>query len=331
MYANSVLGAVGNTPLIRLSKLSEHIGRDIFAKAEHLNPGGSIKDRAAKSIIIEAEKTGKLKPGGTIVEGTAGNTGIGLAMVALARGYKTLIVMPNNQAAEKYAFLRLQQAELVTVPPTKFVDPAHFYHTAKRLAEERSAFWADQFENEANALAHYQETGPEIWQQLEGRVDALVLASGTGGTIGGTSRYLKEQDARIKVVLADPYGSGLYSFIKTGAWKSEGSSITEGIGIMRSTANFRQAKIDDAIQVGDNKVVEMAHWLLAHEGLFAGGSAGLNVYAAAKIALTLPKGARVVTFVCDGGQRYQSRLYDDAWLAEKALTPKAYELDEILA
>jgi cysteine synthase A len=281
-------------------------------------------------MILEAERSGKLKPGGTIVEGTAGNTGIGLAMIGLARGYKTLIVMPNNQAEEKYSYLRALRAELVTVPPTKFADQAHFYHTARRLAEERGLFWADQFENEANALAHYSSTGPEIWRDMNGHIDALVLASGTGGTIGGTSKFLKEQDPKIRVVLADPAGSGLYNFVKHGEWKSEGSSITEGIGIMRLTKNFAQAKIDDAVQVSDLKMVEMAHWLLAHEGLFAGTSAALNVYAAAKVALTLPKGARVVTFVCDGGQRYQSRLFEQKYLDEKGLTPKATSLDGIL-
>ncbi|MCC6808112.1 MAG: cysteine synthase A [Deltaproteobacteria bacterium] len=334
--SDGVIDAIGNTPLIRLPRLSTAIGREIYAKAEHLNPGGSIKDRAAKYMVLEAEKDGRLKPGGTIVEGTAGNTGIGLAMVALARGYKALIVMPNNQAAEKYTYLHALRAELVTVPPTKFADQAHFYHTARRLAEERnargeSAFWADQFENEANARAHYATTGPEIWRAMDGRVDALVLSSGTGGTIGGTSRYLKEQDARVRVVLADPAGSGLYSFVKRGEWKSEGSSITEGIGIMRSTANFRQGKIDDALFVSDQKMIDMAHWLLAHEGLFVGTSAALNVWAAATVARGLPAGARVVTFICDGGQRYQSRVFDEAWLKEKGLTPKATELDAILA
>lgn len=330
MIAQSVIGAVGNTPLIRLEKLSEKIGRDVFAKAEHMNPGASIKDRAARQIVLDAEADGRLKPGGTIVEGTAGNTGIGLALMALARGYKTLIVMPNNQSAEKYAYLRALKAELVTVPPTKFADQAHFYHTAKRLAAERGHFWADQFENESNARAHYSTTGPEIWSQMNGKIDALVLSSGTGGTIGGTSKFLKERDGNIRVVLADPGGSGLYSFVKTGEWKSEGSSITEGIGIMRSTANFRWAKIDDAMQVSDTKMVAMAHWLLVNEGLFCGTSAALNVYAAAKVALSLPKDARVVTFLCDGGQRYQSRLYDDAFLAEKQLTPQATELEQIL-
>jgi cysteine synthase len=320
--SDGVTGAIGRTPLIKLHTLSQLTGREIFGKAEHLNPGGSIKDRAAKFMVEDAERRGLLKPGGTIVEGTAGNTGIGLAMVALARGYKALIVMPDNQAPEKYTYLRALHADVHAVPPTKFADQAHFYHTAKRMAEERpGAFWANQFENTANAEAHYQTTGPEIWEAMDGKVDALVLSSGTGGTIGGTSRFLKEKSRGVHVVLADPMGSGLYHHIKSGEMKSEGSSITEGIGIMRITQNFAQAKIDDAIQVNDAKMVAMAHWLLRHEGVFVGSSAALNVWATAKVAASLPPGARLVTFLCDGGSRYQSRLFDEGWLATKNLVP----------
>ncbi len=329
---DGVFGAVGNTPLIKLSALSSTLGREIFAKAEHLNPAGSIKDRAAKWMILDAERRGALKPGGIIVEGTAGNTGIGLALLALARGYRALIVMPDNQAPEKYDLLRALRAEVRAVPATKFADSAHFYHTAKRLAEEiPGAFWANQFENPANAQAHYESTGPEIFAALEGQIDALVLSSGTGGTIGGVSRYLKERRPEVRVVLADPMGSGLYSYVKTGKIESQGSSVTEGIGIMRLTENYRQAKIDDALQVPDSKMVEMVHWLLVNEGLFVGSSAGLNVWAAAIVAQSLPSGARVATFICDGGQRYQSRLFDERWLAEKGLTPKDTALDAILA
>ncbi len=326
-----VFGAVGNTPLIRLERLSRYVGRDLFVKAEQLNPGGSIKDRAARWMIEAAERDGRLAAGGTIVEGTAGNTGIGLALLALARGYRCLIVMPDNQAPEKYDTLRALRAELHLVKPTKFSDPAHFYHTAKRLAAERSgACWMDQFENPANSQAHYAATGPEIWTQLGGRIDALVASSGTGGTIGGTSRFLKEKDAQVRVVLADPGGSGLFAYVKHGELKSQGSSITEGIGIMRITANFGQAQIDDALFVPDAKAVEMAEWLLQYEGLHVGSSAALNVWAAAQVAATLPQAARVVTFVCDSGQRYQSRLFNPAWLAEKNLTPVEHELPGIL-
>ena len=325
-------GSVGQTPLVRLERLSDALGREILGKAEHLNPGGSIKDRAAKYMIEAAERTGALGPGGTLVEGTAGNTGIGLAMLALARGYRAIIVMPDNQSPEKYAALQALHAEVRTVKATKFADPNHFYHTAKRLGQAlQDAVWTDQFENPANAQAHYETTGPEIWRQSEGRLDALVMSSGTGGTLGGTSCYLKQQNAAIRVVLADPPGSGLYSYVKTGELKAEGNSITEGIGIMRVTHNFARGKVDDAVRVVYKNVVEMAHWLLEHEGLFAGSSSALNVWAAAQVARQLPRGARVVTFICDGGQRYQSRLFDNAWLAAKGLTPQNRELEAILA
>ena len=326
-----VTGCVGNTPLILLKKLSDALGREILCKAEHLNPGASVKDRAAKFMIEAAEAAGTLRPGGTIIEGTAGNTGIGLAMLALARGYRAIIVMPDNQSPEKYAALRALRAELRTVKATKFADPNHFYHTAKRLGEElKDAVWTDQFENPANAQAHYVTTGPEIWRQTEGRIDALVMSSGTGGTMGGTSCFLKEKAPNARVVLADPPGSGLYSYVKTGEMKTEGDSITEGIGIMRVTQNFARGKVDDAVRVVDKNVVEMAHWLLAEEGLFAGSSSALNVWAAARIARDLPRGARLVTFICDGGQRYQSRLFDETWLAEKGLSPQAQTLHDVL-
>ncbi len=326
-----IAGSVGQTPLILLKRLSDSLGREILCKAEHLNPGGSVKDRAAKFMIEAAEQAGALRPGGTIIEGTAGNTGIGLAMLALARGYRAIIVMPDNQSPEKYTALRALRAEVRTVKATKFSNPNHFYHTAKRLGQELAdAVWTDQFENPANSQAHYVTTGPEIWRQTEGRIDALVMSSGTGGTLGGTSCFLKEQKPTIRVVLADPPGSGLYSYIKTGEMKTEGDSITEGIGIMRVTQNFARGKVDDAIRVHDKNVVEMAHWLLEKEGLFAGSSSALNVWAAARLARDLPRGARVVTFVCDGGQRYQSRLFDETWLAEKGLVPQNREIEPIL-
>lgn len=326
-----IAGSVGNTPLIRLQRLSDTLGREILCKAENLNPGGSVKDRAARFMIQAAEKAGALKPGGTIVEGTAGNTGIGLAMLALASGYRALIVMPDNQSPEKYAALSALRAEVRTVKATKFADPNHFYHTAKRLGEELpNAVWTDQFENPANAQAHYETTGPEIWEQTGGNLDALVMSSGTGGTIGGTSKLIKEKKPSVRVVLADPPGSGLYSYIKHGEIKTEGNSITEGIGIMRLTHNFSQAKVDDAVRVVDRSVVQMAHWLLRNEGYFVGSSSALNVWAAARVAADLARGARVVTFVCDGGQRYQSRLFNDDWLSEKNLNPGDDSLDQIL-
>ena len=317
---DGIASAIGKTPLVLLPRLSELLGREILGKAEFMNPGGSIKDRAALGMIEAAAASGELKAGGTIVEGTAGNTGIGIAMLARALGYKALIVMPDNQSAEKYDYLRALGAELVSVPAVPFANQAHFYHTAGRLAQERGGFWANQFENPANAEAHYRTTGPEVWSQ-SGGLDALVLASGTGGTIGGTARYLREQKPNVKVVLADPLGSGLYEYIKHGTMKTEGSSITEGIGIMRVTANFAQAKPDDAVRVTDDKVVATAHWLVAHEGLFVGSSSALNVWAAARVARDLPRGARIVTMLCDGGARYQSRLFTQKWLEEKKLWP----------
>jgi cysteine synthase A len=326
-----IAGSVGNTPLILLQRLSDALGRDILCKAEHLNPGGSVKDRAAKFMIEAAERHGVLKPGGTIVEGTAGNTGIGLAMLALAGGYRAIIVMPDNQSPEKYTALEALRAEVRTVKATKFADPNHFYHTAKRLAAELpNAVWTDQFENPANAQAHYETTGPEIWRQTNGQLDALVMSSGTGGTLGGTSKFIKEKKPQVKVVLADPPGSGLYSYVKHGEMKGEGSSITEGIGIMRLTSNFKQANVDDAVQVVDRSVVQMAHWLLRNEGLFVGSSSALNIWAAAQVARNMSPGARVVTLACDGGQRYQSRLFDDSWLAAKDLAPTVQSLDQIL-
>lgn len=316
-----IADAIGKTPLISLPRLSDLVGREILGKAEFMNPGGSIKDRAALGMIEAAAKSGELKPGGTIVEGTAGNTGIGIAMLARALGYQALIVMPDNQSPEKYDYLRALGAELVAVPAVPFANQAHFYHTAGRMAQERGGFWANQFENLANAESHYRTTGPEVWEQSCGRIDALVLASGTGGTIAGTARYLREKKANVKIVLADPLGSGLYEYVKRGEMKSEGSSITEGIGIMRVTANFAQATPDDAIRVTDDKVVATAHWLVQHEGVFIGSSSALNVWAAARASLDLPRGARVVTILCDGGARYQSRLFTQKWLEEKKLWP----------
>lgn len=276
MQTGNLSAVVGKTPLIRIKSLSEVTGCEIYGKAEFLNPGGSVKDRAALGIIQEAERTGQLQPGFTIVEGTAGNTGIGLATIAAQKGYKCLIVMPNNQAQEKYDTLKALGVELVTVAPCPFANENHFYHTAKRLAlESPNRFWANQFENTANFKMHYQTTGPELWEQLNGKIDAFVSASGTGGTIAGVSKYLKEKNSSVHVRLVDPMGSGLYSYITNGKIESSGSSMTEGIGIMRLTANFKEAVIDDAVQVGDQDMISMLYHLAQHDGLLVGTSAAL--------------------------------------------------------
>ena len=321
-------GAVGRTPLIALPKLSAAIGRTIAGKAEHLNPGGSVKDRAALGIVADFEARGMLGPGGIVVEGTAGNTGIGLTLVGNARGYRTIIVMPDDQASEKYALLRTYGAELHVVPAVPFADQENYYHAARRLAEATpGAVWANQFENTANRDAHERTTGPEIVAQTGGALDAFVAAAGTGGTIAGCGRALKAHDRTIRVVLADPYGSALYSYVKTGTLAVEGDSNAEGIGIKRIVANFSGAPVDDAVRVDDRTMVEMAHWLLREEGLFLGGSAALNVAAAARYARTLPPGSLVVTILCDGGDRYRSRLYDAQWLAENDVVPAARGLE----
>jgi cysteine synthase A len=315
-------GAIGNTPLIRLPKLSAAIGREIFGKAEYLNPGGSVKDRAALGIITDFESRGLLQPGGVVVEGTAGNTGIGLTLVGNARGYRSVIVMPDDQAPEKYALLRTYGAELHVVPAAPFTNDANYYHVARRMAESiPGAVWANQFENTANRDAHERTTGPEIIAQTGGRLDAFVAAAGTGGTIAGTGRALKAHDPAIRVVLCDPYGSALYNFVKRGELVAEGDSNAEGIGIKRLVANFAGAPVDDAVRVDDRTMIAMAHWLVREEGIFIGGSAALNVAGAAHYARTLPEGSRVVTILCDGGDRYRSRVYDAAWLAENDVTP----------
>jgi cysteine synthase A len=322
------VGAIGETPLIELPKLSAAIGRTILAKAEFLNPGGSVKDRAARGIIEDFERRGLLRPGGTVVEGTAGNTGIGLALVGNARGYRTIIVMPDDQAPEKYALLRTYGADLRIAEAAPFTnEEKNYYHVARRVAESiPGAVWANQFENTANRDAHEQTTGPEIIAQTGGRLDAFVAAAGTGGTIAGIGRALKTHEPRVRVVLADPYGSALYAYVKTGALSAEGDSNLEGIGIKRIVANFKDAPVDDALRVDDRTTIEMAHWLLREEGLFVGGSAALNVVAAARYALQLPGASRVVTVLCDGGDRYRSRLYNPEWLAENDIVPTARDL-----
>ncbi|HXP95010.1 MAG TPA: cysteine synthase A [Candidatus Binatia bacterium] len=321
------VGAIGRTPLIELPKLSAALGRTILGKAEHLNPGGSVKDRAARGIVEDFVQRGVLKPGGTIVEGTAGNTGIGLALVGNALGIRTIIVMPDDQAPEKYELLRAFGTDLRVVKAVPFTSDGNYYHEARRIAESiPGAVWSNQFENTANSAAHERWTGPEIIEQTGGRVDAFIAAAGTGGTIAGVGRALKAHDAGTLVVLCDPYGSGLYNHVKTGELRAEGDSDIEGIGIRRLTANFKGAPVDDAIRVDDKTMVEMAHWLLREEGLFVGGSAALNVVGAARLATTLPAGSRVVTVLCDGGDRYRSRIYNPAWLAENNLVPAHTDL-----
>ncbi|HAN45661.1 MAG TPA: cysteine synthase A [Cyanobacteria bacterium UBA8156] len=320
-------GTVGHTPLIEIPSLSAATGCRILGKAEFLNPGGSVKDRAALFMVLAAEAAGKLAPGGTIVEGTAGNTGIGLALVAAARGYRCEIAMPENQSPEKIELLRALGANVRLTPAVPFSNPDNYYHVARRIAEELpNAFWADQFENPANAEAHYQTTGPELWQQTQGELAGVVMAAGTGGTIGGVTAYLKEQNPHIATYLIDPQGSGLYNYVTTGSFAAEGSSITEGIGIRRLTANFARARLDGAFQGSDREVVAMAHYLLHHEGLFVGSSAALNVVGAVRLAQQLGPGKTVVTILCDGGNRYQSRLFSASWLAEKGLQPTTTDL-----
>lgn len=268
-----------------------------------------------------------LAPGGVIVEGTAGNTGIGLTLVANARGYRTIIVVPDDQAPEKFELLRTYGADLRIVPAVPFTNEANYYHEARRIAEALpGAVWANQFENTANRDAHERTTGPEIVRQTDGALDAFVTAAGTGGSIAGIGRALKAHDARTRVVLCDPYGSGLYNYIKHGELRAEGDSNVEGIGIRRLTANFSGAPVDDAVRVDDRTMVEMAHWLLREEGLFVGGSAALNVAGAARFARSLPAGSRVATLLCDGGDRYRSRLYNEGWLRENDASPQSDDL-----
>jgi len=320
-------GAVGNTPLIRLTRLSEETGCDILGKAEFMNPGGSVKDRAARAIVVAAERDGSLRPGGTVVEGTAGNTGISLAHLCHARGYRCVIVMPDNQSPEKFAILRALGAELELVKPVPYADPNHYQKVARRRAEEiPGAVWANQFDNTANRDGHYSTTGPEIWRDTQGRLDAFVAASGTGGTFGGVATYLKEQGgASLRNVLADPQGSALYRWVKSGELKAEGpGSITEGIGIGRVTANLRDAPIDDALHVTDVEAVATVHRLLREEGLFLGSAAGVNVAGALRVAREMGPGHRIVTILCDSGHKYQSRLYDRAWLESKGLAEAAF-------
>lgn len=323
MSLKSLEHQIGHTPLIFLKKLSVLTGCKIYGKAEFLNPGGSIKDRTALGIIQTAIQEGKIKEGTTVYEGTAGNTGIGIAMLAPIYGFKCKIVMPDNQAEEKYRTLEAYGAEIIRVPAVPFSNQNHFYHTARKLSEQDSnSFWCNQFENLANHEIHYRTTGPEIWNQLDRQIDIFCSSSGTGGSLGGITRYLKEQSPKVKTVLVDPMGSGLYQHFKTGEIKSEGSSITEGIGIMRLTENYKKAQIDEAMQVNDQKMMEMLYFLARQEGLLVGTSAALNVYAAYDIGRrNQDSGMTIVTLLCDSALRYQSKIFNAQWLREKGLHP----------
>ena len=325
MLTGTVSQAIGQTPMIKIKSLSEMSGCEIFGKAEFLNPGGSVKDRTALGIIEQAEKDGLLKPGYTIVEGTAGNTGIGLATIAAQKSYRCSIVMPNNQAQEKYDALTALGVDLLTVEPCPFANENHFYHTARRLAAGNpTAFWANQFENLANYKKHYETTGPEIWEQSSGKIDAFVSACGTGGTLAGVSQYLKERSNSVHIRLVDPMGSGLYSHFKTGQFIATGSSITEGIGIMRLTANYKLAVIDEAVQVTDQEMISMLYHLAKHDGLLVGTSSALNVFASYKYALENKNtNKRIFTMLCDSATRYQSKIFNPVFLKEKSLLPQA--------
>ncbi|MDD2704129.1 MAG: cysteine synthase A [Acidocella sp.] len=314
-----MIGAIGGTRLIRLKRASAATGCEILGKAEFLNPGGSVKDRAGLAIIRDAESRGALKPGGVIVEGTAGNTGIGLTLVANALGYKCIIVMPETQSREKIDFLRMIGADLRLVPAKPFKDPGNYVHVSRRLAEELGAVWANQFDNLANREGHRATTGEEIWAQTGGKIDAFTCACGTGGTLAGVSMALKAHNPGVKIVLADPEGSGLYGWVKNGDLSVAGSSITEGIGQSRVPGNLEGVAIDDAVRIPDPEALEQVFDLLIHEGLSVGGSAGINVAAAIRVAREMGPGHTIATILCDGGARYQSKLFNPEFLRSKNL------------
>ena len=330
------IAAIGNTPLIRLRKASELTGCTILGKAEFMNPGQSVKDRAALFIIRDAIARGELKPGGTIIEGTAGNTGIGVTIVANAMGFKSVIVIPETQSQEKKDALRQLGAKLVEVPAVPYKNPNNYVKYSGRLAKALGGVWANQFDNVANREAHIQTTAPEIWTQTDGKIDGFVCAVGSGGTLAGVSIGLKERNKNIKIALADPMGAALYSYYKTGKLKSEGSSITEGIGQGRITKNLEGLTLDDAFQVHDNEAIQIAFDLLEHEGLCMGGSTGVNVAGAMKLAKQLGPGHTIVTILCDYGTRYASKLFNPqflrsknlpvpAWLEDTSEVPKVFE------
>ena len=319
------IGTVGNTPLIRLQKASEITGCNIYGKAEFLNPGGSVKDRAALWIIRDAERRGELRQGGVIVEGTAGNTGIGLALVGNARGYRSVIVIPETQSQEKKDMLRLCGAELVEVPAVPYSDPNNYVKYSGRLAKEidakepNGAIWANQFDNVANRQAHIDSTGPEIWEQTAGKIDGFVCAVGTGGTLAGIGMALKARNRDVKIALADPHGASLYNYYKNGELKAEGSSITEGIGQGRITKNLVDAPVDEAFLISDEEALPIVFDLLKNEGLCMGGSTGINIAGAIRLAKKMGPGKTIVTILCDYGQRYQSKLFNPAFLKSRHL------------
>jgi cysteine synthase A len=322
---NDVVEAIGNTPLIKLKRASEETGCNILGKAEFMNPGQSVKDRAALYIIRDAIQQGKLRPGGVVVEGTAGNTGIGLALVANALGFRTVIVIPETQSQEKKDMLRLCGAELIEVPAVPYANPNNYVKLSGRLAEQlaktepHGAIWANQFDNVANRQAHIETTAPEIWKQTDGKVDGFVASVGSGGTLAGVSLALKKMNPNIRIVLADPMGSALYNYYKHGVLKSEGSSITEGIGQGRVTANLEGVTIDDAYQISDEEAVPLIFGLLEHEGLCLGGSTGINVAGAIRLAREFGPGHTIVTVLCDYGARYQSKLFNPEFMRSKNL------------
>jgi len=329
--ASSQAELIGNTDLLLIPSLSKLCGSNIYLKCEFQNPGGSIKDRAALQLVQDAIAAGELRPGMTIVEGTAGNTGIGLAVAAKSLGYDLLVVMPNDQTPEKTRMIELHGGRLMTVPPVPFRDDNHFYHTARRLAEENSNYWwANQFENTSNMRAHYQQTGPEIWQQTQGDIDILVSVAGTGGTIAGNSKYLKEQKPELEVWMIDPDGSGVYEFLRSGEYRASGGSMTEGIGIMRLVENFRHAKIDYALNLPDQDLVSIATHVREQDGIVLGSSSALNVAGALFAALQREPGKTIVTFACDLGERSISKLYNPEYLRSRELNPEPEPIDELM-
>ena len=328
--SQSVLDCIGNTPLIRLKQASQLTGCEIYGKAEFMNPGGSVKDRAALGIVRAAEKDGSLRPGGIIVEGTAGNTGIGLALVGNALGYRTVIVMPDNQSQEKVDALRAYAAEIRFVKPVPYRDDNHFIKVSGRLAEElagsdaNGAIWANQFDNLANRDVHFATTGPEIWRQTGGRIDGFVCAVGSGGSLGGIALYLKQQNPRMRIALADPGGSALYNWFRNGELKVEGNSITEGIGNSRVTKNLEGAPVDLAFRIADTEAIPLLYHLITSEGLLLGTSTGINIAGAIRFAKELGPGHTIVTLLCDSGMRYKSRLFNREFLLSKSLEPPAW-------
>ena len=324
-YKDDFIQSIGNTPLIKLKAASEITGCNIYGKAEYLNPGGSVKDRAALALIRDAEQKKLISKGGIIVEGTAGNTGIGLCLIGNSLGYKTIIVMNDNQTQEKKDTLRNIGADLKLVPPKPYKDENNFVKVAAKMAEElkssnnHGVVWANQFDNTANSKGHYDTTGPEIWEQTEGKVDGFVCSSGTGGTIGGVSNALKEKNKNVKIYLSDPKGSALYNYIKNGELKSEGGSITEGIGSSRITKNFENAKIDDAYSIDDHEALPILYDLIQNEGLSLGTSCGINIAGAIRLGKELGPGKTIVTILCDKSDKYNSKMFNKSFLREKNL------------